>query len=268
MVRALIASAVLLTAASATADSGATIAVVVTDRSGVTNDMTLQITGALEAALRGDGLEVLPWTDNQSSVSNLDARCRHDSGCIRATGNALGASDLMLVSLSFEGDKVIVELTWADAATGSAIPRPRIELSNMGEAQNQFEGLEELVPKPETPAAQVEAAASDDRFGVSFWASAGLGGAALLTAGALGLYTRTRYRRCESDRDAGQPCGADELDSIDRAALVGDVFLLTSVAALATATVLFVLDAGPSKSPALGIAPDRGGARISLTARF
>jgi hypothetical protein len=257
---------------SAGADPGAArLAVVVTDRSGVSNDVSLVVAKALEEALVADDLEIVPWADNLDKVPNLDARCAQDAGCIRATGSALGVSDLMLISLAAQGDSVVVNLTWADATTGSAIPRPSITINHINEARTQFEEIEGgLIPKPAAPAAAeaTNTTTAAPSLGVPFWVSASVGGAALFTAGALGLYTRTRHQRCADDRDAGWPCAESELDSIDRAAIIGDVFLVTSLAALTTATVLFVLHKEPSESPSLGVSPTRGGTSVSFTTRF
>ena len=244
------------------------VAVIVAGRADVSNDAAAALAAELEKSLTTSGYQVALWSDNRARVGEVSVDCMRQSECIARTLQAASATDLLFMSFKASGDVIEVDLWWANKGIPSAEPRPRVSITSVDEAQAQFAQVSKrLIPSAvKTPATAASSAKAS--LGTTFWVSAALGGGALLTAGALGLYTRSRYGNCEDDLAAGNACGAGELDSIDRTALAGDIALLGAIAALSTAAVIFVLHDDDPESLQISAFAGPTGAHVGLSGRF
>jgi len=280
----LITAAALCCATVASADDGRRIAVVVASQVNASAEEASATAAALEHVLEERGETVTPWAQSSARlpVEGLPADCLTVPSCIRDLGQTLGAEELLFLSVVRVGASVQVDVSWASASSGESAVRARVALSSFeSTAQDAAFRAEadrilprqrgpEARPTPQgattgaTPAVEVSNEPSTGRhLTQGVWIAGGIGTAAFVGATALGLYTRSLYKDCMDSNN----CDNAELDDVDRTALMADVLLVGSIAAGATAAVLYYRS-DRERPPAVTIAPTRGGMSIGVRAHF
>jgi len=271
--------AVVSTSVSARADDGRTVAVVVASQVNASEDEAASTAASLETVLEERGETLTPWAKSRPLLpaEGLPADCLTVPSCIRDLGRTLGADELLFLSVVRVGSSVQVDVSWASATSGESAVRARVALSGFdssaqtgafrAEADRILPELRRAATAPQptiaatTTDAEIPARSRHLTRGV--WIAGGIGAAALVGAGALGLYTRDLYKDCERSEN----CDNAELDDVDRTALLADVLLFGGIAAGVTAAVLYYRS-GDEPERTVAIEPTPGGLSLGYRARF
>lgn len=276
----------LLFAASATpADAGPQrrVGVVVTLAVGVDDAAARSISDALAAALRDElRVDVISGAEVERRLppAGLPEDCVGDPGCRNDLGRRLDADELLLLAIVEVGERVNVEATWADVASGDTASRPRITLDRGDPGKAAFaaaaKGFLPHIREPTDPDPKIIVVPTPGdpqrdtgrRLTTPVLISAGVAVAAGIAGGVLALGAEGKHDDLESDGCNARQCDQGAIDAGRRYALGADIAFAGALAAGVTAGVLYYLSApdegAPVVAPAVG--PDQVG--VSLGGRF
>ena len=273
-------------AVATTAEAGPQrrIGVIVSTTVGVEDGDSSRLSDDLAAALGGalpvdtiSGAEV----KRRMPPEGIPAECVGDAACRNDLGRRLDADELLLLAIVKVGDRINIDATWADVASGRSASRPRLTLSPGDDARSRFA---EIAPrylphirKEKEPEARIimvpaEAVERDDgrRITLPVIIAGGTAAAAGVTGAIFALAARSRFDELDSSgcRET-RTCDQGLVDSGKNRALAADLFFAGAVAAGATAAVLYYLS-GPDepREPRVSVTGGAGHLGVSLGGRF
>jgi hypothetical protein len=279
----------LLAAAPARADTPPRpprVGIVIELAVNVEPDRADAIAGALADALNRE-LEVDAFggadVTRQLPAGGLPEECLARSECVADVAERLDAEQLLFLVVVQVGADTQVDASWVDVASGAVTSRPRVLLPSDATAVSVFAARaqrylpdakertrEKTIIVREVPGA-TGPTTTPRRMTVPAWITAGTSGVALGAGVILGLGVRSTYRRCDrSAEDDGVGCSDDELDGLERRALLADLsFGVAAGAAIAT-LVLYLRSGGdPVEAPApVQVTPAPGGAVLGVAGRW
>jgi hypothetical protein len=239
--------------------------------------LTQDLADALDAELMVDavgGLEV-----RRQLRADLPDGCVTQPACVQEVAKATGASQLLfVVMIDAGGDAISVDTTWVDVATGKAIGRPPVSLTNTSDvdakAKFQLAATSLLPDLPLKPKPKQTVAVGIDGKVVA-GTPRHITIPAIITAGTtvvglglwigFGLDARSHYNSCQAIATT-TGCGDNTRNGIKHLDIGADVGWGL---ALASAIATGVLFATSGESPHLIVAPTEGtGAAVLAIGRF
>jgi len=259
----------------------------------VTNDEADHIGDAMADAVRTElHLDTIAGAEARRRLppGGIPQDCLSDASCRNDIGRRLDADQLLFVATVSLAGETQIDTTWTDVGSGRMMSRPKLIVGAGADlASLMREHVHTLIPetKQEKPAPAQPAAApakvvvihdapraevegSGRHMTWPVWTAAGIGLAALAGGTVFALRANDDYNNLEDAncRDFANPtCTSDKLDQGKTNALVADVLFVSSVAAGATAAVLYVLSADESP-PAVGVTASNGGLTMAWQGRF
>lgn len=210
----------------------------------------------------------------------LPEECVADAGCRNDLGRRLDADELLLLVAVKLGDRIQIDATWADVASGRVTSQPRITFGPEDDRAAVFAKavprlLPHIHPAEKAPPRRDPAVIVIDRSATEggrhltapAWIALGVAGVAAVGGGLLGLEARKEYNELESDCP---DCTQSDIDAGARHALYADILFGTAAAGAATAAVLYYLsDRGAEPPPAtLSLGASPGSVAVTLGGRF
>lgn len=270
------------TAAPASAGPQRRVGIVVTTTVGVSpaegRELGDELAAALISALPVDvisGVEV----ERRMPPAGVPAECVGDAACRNDLGRRLDADELLLLAIVKVGDKINVDATWADVASGQSASRPRVTLEPGADSRARFaESARRYLPhiRDEPEARQVVLVPAtpgqlERDSGRRVTLPVALAGGAALAAGITGtifaLTARSRFKDLErSGCREDSSCDPDLVDSGRQRALVADLCFAGALAAGITAGVFYYLSA-PDEPDEPAVAVSGGAGQLGITVR-
>jgi hypothetical protein len=205
--------------------------------------------------------------------------CVAQPACIADLSQRLAVDQLLMLVIVQVGDDLQIDTSAVVTKSGQVTSRPAIRLAEGDDPAAVFEeAAPRLMPsaRPRPVAVTVPIGPGTGQvtprhMTVASWTTAGISGAALVGAAALGLSTRSTYNRCEEDGN----CSDSELDGIGTRALAADLCWIAGAAAAGATLVLYLRSGGEVESgePAgatarFGAAPMPGGVTLTFGGSF
>jgi hypothetical protein len=274
----------------AAAQSPRRIGVVVTTAVNLDESEADELTAALGQALEQSlGVVVTAGAETRRRLplGGLPAGCVGEAACRTDLGERLDADELLMAVVARVGERVQIDITWVDVASGKVASRPAIVLEGGADRTAMLRGAGQALlphiqpvpaagepPKRDTPPAiEPPARRSERHMTTGAWIAGGLGVIAL--GGALGL----GYRSMDlHDKDR-----AADRDTLRTNNTIADGLGVVGVVAGVTAVVLYLSSeepvAPPSSAgeraaaprpgrPVVGLGAAPGGIQISVGGSF
>jgi hypothetical protein len=200
--------------------------------------------------------------------AGLPDECLSTPACVADLGARLGADRLLVLAVVRAGVELQIDATMIDVATGAGAPRPRLQVADLAAADAAFaEAATRYLPEAEERTQAGDGGGGDSHRPITrgVWVTGGVGIAALIGSGVLGLTIKSKYDRCN---DEDHPCGQDTKDSLHNRALIADVTLGVGVVAVAIAVVLYARTPLETSDVQPAVSPVAGGAVVGLGGRF
>jgi hypothetical protein len=287
--------AALAGAAPAAAEPVRRVGVVVTTRVNVSDEQARSVSATLGEIVHARfDVDVIAGAEATRRLppQGVSTRCVADVECRLELGRRLDAEELLLLVMVGAGDRVQIDPTWVDVASGRVTSRPAIELEPGADLRATLEKAapallphlrersREPAPRPEpterrevvvvTPA--LPAGERERRFTPAMWIATGVGAGALIGATVFSLSSRRKFDTLDGDGCRRMPCSKDDIDSLRRDALLADVFFGTAIVATGVVVALYVTAEGDAPAPAapatLSIGPGPGSVGVSLGGSF
>jgi hypothetical protein len=198
-------------------------------------------------------------------ADGLPDDCLVQPACITDLGVRLDAEQLIFMVLVQVGQDIQVDATWVDVATGRSASRPRLVLAAEARAGTVFgDAATRLLPDAEVRSRTVvvQTGRGPRHMTTPAWITGGVGAALLVTGVGFGISARSTYGSCE---DSGT-CSDDELDGLERRALLADIGVGLAVGAGVATGILWWLSGDGENT--LGVTAGPGEAGVSWGARF
>jgi hypothetical protein len=247
----------------AAAQSPQRIGIVVTTAVNLDESEADELTAALGQALEQSlGVVVTAGAETRRRLprEGLPAGCVGEAACRADLGQRLDADELLMTVVARVGDRIQIDITWVDVASGKVASRPAIVLEGDADRATVLHNagsilLPHIQPVPPADeAGQGKADAppprSERRMTTAVWIAGGVGAAAL--AGALGFGYRSYTiddKGCTADCDSAQ-------DDLRLSNTLADGLAVVGVAAGVTALVLYL----NSEEPVPSASSERAGA--------
>ena len=229
--------------------------------------------------------------------------CVADSACRNDLGRRLQVDELLLLVIVRVGDRIQVDPTWSNVASGEVYSREAIVITKAKPAQKAFaDSVDLLMPhlqprgqssNPATSgengtsanAAQGSATPSDEQvnlgltngasnadsrgrhFTTGVWVAGGVSAGAFVAATVFALQAKSKHDEL-SDLGCDQMCPKDKVDSLRTTSLTSDVLFGTAIAAGATAGILYYFSDGDVKADeglSFSVGPQAAGIRWGAT---
>jgi hypothetical protein len=181
--------------------------------------------------------------------------CVVDAACVKDTAQRLTADQLLFLVAVRVGNRIQVDSTWVDPATGKTASRPKVVMVRLDEAEERFAESASLI-LPEVSVRPVAAAPIDGdaavamqirttprHFTTATWVTAGIGAAALGTGIGFAVVTRNQYTGCE-DRPDERPCSASERNAVHRNGTIADIAFGAAAASAIVVGLLYYSSGG------------------------
>jgi hypothetical protein len=244
----------------AAAQSPQRIGVVVTTVVNVDENEVDALAGELGQALEQSlGVVVTAGAETRRRLPSggLSEGCIGDATCREDLGERLDADELLMLVVARVGNRVQIDATWVDVASGKLASRPAVVLEAGADRAAVLRGasqtlLPHLQPVPTlsdvrapTPAPTEEPRPRLVRRGhhmtAGTWIMTGITVAALGGSLGLGYLNMTQYGELEDDSAclADPTCFAGEKETLERNALVADGLGALSAVAGITALILY-----------------------------
>lgn len=220
--------------------------------------------------------------------------CVADAACLRELGKRLGADQLLLLAVVRVGERVQIDPTWVDAATGETVARERVVIEGAGApVEDIFRDAAPMLlpaaahrPAPGqggSPAQQapgqmhIEATPREPRgrrMTTGAWIAGSASATALVASGLLALDAYRKYDALEQMGCDRMACDSGSIDAVDTRALAADVLLGVGVVAGASAILLYYTsgERAPAErvalAPAIGVGAAQGTLTVTLGGWF
>jgi hypothetical protein len=279
--------------APAAAEPVRRIGILVTTKVNVSDDQASRVSATLGEVVHARfGVDVIAGVEAARRLppKGVSTRCVADVECRLELGRRLDAEELLLLVMVGAGDRVQIDPTWVDVASGRVTSRPGIELEPEADLRavldraapallpHLSERSREPAPAPERERPEVvvlapgAAAGSERRFTTATWIATGVSAGALIGATVFSLSGRRKFDTLDGDGCRRMPCSKDEIDSLRRDTILADVFFGTAIVAAGAAVVFFVTSeeapAAPVAQPGLSVGPGPGSVGLSLGGAF
>lgn len=279
--------------APAAAEKVRRVGIVVTTKVNVSDAQVSQVSTTLGEIVQARfDVDVIAGADavRRLPPQGVSTRCVADVECRLELGRRLDAEELLLLVMVGAGDRVQIDPTWVDVASGRVTSRPAIELEPGADLRAILERAAPALlphlrerssgpaPAPEprerevvvlTPGVQA-ATGSERRLTPATWIATGVSAGALIGATVFSLSSRRKFDTLDGDGCRRMPCSKDDIDSLRRDTILADVFFGTAIVAAGAAVVLYVT--GESEAPAapakLSVGPGPGSVGLSLGGAF
>lgn len=259
----------LAAAPSAWAQGSRRVGIVITTEVNITPRDADALTMELAEALRQElAVDVIAGAEARRRLppGGLPEGCVATAGCREDLGQRLDAAELLLLVMVRIGDRVQIDPTWANVASGQVISRDALVLAAEDSRAAVFVEaaprllphlVREAAPPPDGPHIIVVpgagAADSGRHMTTHGWIAAGVGAAALVGGTIFALSAQSKFQSLDDAGCRTGPCLPADVDTLERHALTADVLLATSMAAGVTTLVLYLRSAGEAP-PAGGTA--------------
>lgn len=286
---------VLAGASPAEAEAVRRIGILVTTKVNVSEEQASRVSATLGEVVHARfGVDVIAGAEavRRLPPKGVSTRCVADVECRLELGRRLDAEELLLLVMVGGGDRVQIDPTWVDVASGRVTSRPAIELEPEADLRAVLDSaapallphLRDRTPEPapaavpapeprERPEVVVvtpgAAAGSERRFTTATWIATGVSAGALIGATVFSLSSGRKFDTLDGDGCRSMPCSKDDVDSLRRDTTLADVFFGTALVAAGAAVVFFVTsDEPPAAQPGLSVGPGPGSVGLSLGGAF
>ena len=188
----------------------------------------------------------------------LPEGCVASAECREDLGQRLDVAELLLLVMVRMGDRVQIDPTWTNIASGQVIARDAVVLAADATPAAVFtSAAPRLLPHlarapapqtPEQPRIVVVPAGRDAgsarHMTTRGWIAAGVGTAALVGATVFALSAQSKFQTLDDAGCRTGPCSPGDVDTLERHALTADVLFATSMVAGVATLVLYLRSAG------------------------
>lgn len=246
----------------AAAQSPQRIGIVVTTAVNLEDSEADELTAALGQALEQSlGVVVTAGAETRRRLprEGLPAGCVGEAECRTDLGQRLDADELLMTVAARVGDRIQIDITWVDVASGKVASRPAIVLEGDADRATLLRNagsvlLPHIQPVPPADEGQGKVAAppprSERRMTTAVWIAGGVSAVAL--AGALGFGYRSFTI---DDKGCTNDCASAQ-DDLRLSNTVADGLAVVGVVAGVTALVLYL----SSEEPVSSAGSERAGA--------
>jgi hypothetical protein len=278
--------AVGLAPGRALADKAPRVGIVVTVQVNLNRSEVQHLSQAMGQALRQKlVVDVVAGSEaiRRLPTDGVSESCAADEACVKDTAQRLSADELLFLVAVRVGNRIQVDSTWVDPASGRNASRPKVVMVRLDEAEARFADaasliLPDAVVRPTQQLSDGGGEGGGEKVGTVLirptprrmtlpaWISLGAGAAMAGTAVAFGVVARSDYNklkdRCEPMGDCKTNPNYDSAKStIDRNALTADILAGAALVAGATTLVLWWTSGGeieriPVNSQALHLRVD------------
>lgn len=247
----------------AAAQSPQRIGIVVTTAVNLDDSEADELTAALGQALEQSlGVVVTAGAETRRRLprEGLPAGCVGEAECRTDLGQRLDADELLMTVAARVGDRIQIDITWVDVASGKVASRPAIVLEGDADRATALRNagptlLPHIQPVPAADEGQGKVAApprSERRMTTGVWIAGGVSAVAL--AGALGFGYRSFTI---DDKGCTTPSDCESAqDDLGLSNTLADGLAVVGVAAGVTALVLYL----SSEEPVPSAGSERAGA--------
>jgi hypothetical protein len=272
----------------AAADETRRIGIVVTVQVNVSAELADRLATELGDALRAERpVDVIAGreTTRRLPPEGLADDCVARSDCRNELGRRLDADELLLLVLVELGDRIQIDATWANVASGKVTSRPQIVLEPGADRRQVFiDAAPLLLPHIKKPRFEVSpdivivrqaagSASPGRHMTTATWIASGVAAGALVGAAVFALSAQRKFSTLENDGCRDMACDVNEIDSLRRHSLAADVLFAVAATGAATALVLYLRSADdaprePASQPGtlrVGKGPGTVGVQIGVT---
>lgn len=258
------------------------VGIVVTTRVNVSKKQATELSKELGRAL-GEKLQV-DVIAGQEVVRRLPPEgvpqdCIAAADCRNDVGSRLDAEELLMLVVVRLGDRIKIDPTWTNVASGETRSRDAVVLEEGADrAKVLARAAPRLLPHIEerrgggTNVVVLPGGEEDDgrHFTTGTWIAAGAGGAALAGALVFTFSAQNKYDSLEGRGCRDMPCPEGDVESLERHALAADLLYGAAIAGGVTAVFLYLRSGGEAEeAPSGSVGPGPGGsAGISVGGRF
>jgi hypothetical protein len=261
-------AAIALAPGRAEADKAPRVGIVVTVQVNLNRSEVQHLSQAMGQALRQKlVVDVVAGSEaiRRLPTDGVSESCAADQACVKDTAQRLSADELLFLVAVRVGNRIQVDSTWVDPASGRNASRPKVVMVRLDEAEARFADAASLIlPDAEVrPMQQLSDGGSDEgdkvgavlirptprRMTLPAWISLGVGAAAAGSAVGFAIVARSDFNelkeRCEPAGDCKTNPDYDSAkDTIDRNALTADILTGAAIVAGATTLVLWWTSGG------------------------
>lgn len=282
-----VAAAVVAVSGTAAAEEPRRIGIVVSTTVNVTEAEADAIASELGAALSSAlPVDIIAGGETRRRLppDGLPDECIARAECRTDLGDRLDASELLLIVVVKIGERVQIDATWANVASGKAISRAAVVVEAGADRAKVFADaaptllphIKRAEPNDRRPDIIVVPGATTPGDGrhmtTGSWIAVGVSGAALIGGTVFALSARNKFNALDGDGCRDMRCPQSEVDSMERRALAADVLYGVSIAAGVTALVMYLRsDAGdeePPAEPAVTVGAGPGSVGFAIRGRF
>lgn len=282
-----VALALALFSSTAQADEPRRIGIVVSVKVNVTDDEARALANSLGEVLRKERpVDIISGkeTERRMPTEGLPDECVAKPKCRNDIGRRLDADELLMLVIVKMGNRVQIDATWANVASGKVTSRPQMVIEA---GQNQAEIFKKNVPlllphikkdSPKGPNIVIVPSggtntSSGRRFTRGTWIATGVAAAALIGGGVFALSAQQKFSSLDDDGCREVACDQSDIDSMRSRALVADVLFTVAAASTVTALVLYLRSGGAKteskpKPPAVRVGVGKDSVGLSFGGSF
>lgn len=274
-------AALSLVASVASAEDVRRVGVVVTTVVNMTDDEADAVAEQLGDALRAElGVDVIAGRESRRRLpeAGLPDECVAKPECRHDVGQRLDAAELLLLVVVRIGDRVQIDATWANVATGAVTSRPAVVLEAGADRAAAFAAaapkllphlVRETKTGPDVVVVPVPPGTDDGRhMTTGSWIATGVAGAALIGGTVFALSARSKHDALGSDGCREMSCPQDRVDAMERHALYADLLYGAAIGAGVTAVVLYWRSDAGQEPPPVSVGAGPGELGLSIGGRF
>ncbi len=286
---ALVALVVVATTAPALADQPRRVGIVIATAVNTTPDEADALAEALGASLAAAlPVDVIAGRETRRRLppEGLPEECVAKAECRQDLGRRLDAAELLMLVVVRIGERVQIDATWANVASGNVTSRPAVVLEPGSERDEVFAAaapklLPHIKAAPERTGPDVVVVtgggtiAPDDgrHMTRNAWIATGVAAGAFVGGSVFALSARSKHDALDADGCRSMPCDQDRVDALRRHSLAADALYAVAIGAGVTAVVMYVRSGGertapPAETPLVTVGGDGSSFGISVGGRF
>jgi hypothetical protein len=223
-------------------------------------------------------------TERRLPSEGVPSECVAKAPCRTDLGRRLDADELLMLVIVKMGDRIQIDATWADVASGRVISRPQMVIEPKADRTKVFtEAVPLLLPhiKKQTKKGPdivivptgTSAPSNGRHFTTATWIATGVAAASLIGGGIFALSASRKFSSLEDDNCRNVGCDASEIDSLRSRALAADMLFTVAAASTVTALVFYLRSAKGSRaaespSPKPGVRVGIGPTGVTIGGAF